>query len=381
MHSGRIMRQGKAELIKKDLKNKLVFITGPRQVGKTWLAKQIAGDTEKSVYLNYDSRQDRQIIEQEAWLPDTKLLVLDEIHKMPGFKNYLKGIFDTREPHLQILVTGSARLDAFRQSGDSLAGRFFRHRLMPFSLSDVKEEPAYLSLNRFLERGGFAEPFLAENAVEADRWRMQYIDGLIRTDILDFENIHDLRALQQVLQLLRERVGSPVSYASIARDVNIASNTVKKYISVFEALFIVFRVSPYTVKLSRSIRKEPKIYFFDTGLVTGSAAQKLENFVAVSLITKMYNNTDTLGKLHELHYLRTKDDREVDFALVKEQELQTMVEVKTTDEKVSSSLLWFKKKYDVPAFQIVQHLKREQLAEGIELRRAENFLTEIDNLI
>ena len=120
---------------------------------------------------------------------------------------------------MRILVTGSARLDAFRQGGDSLAGRFFAHRLLPLSLSELKGTEFEGSMDRLMERGGFPEPFLCEDAIEADRWRMQYTDGLIREDILDFERVHDLRAMQMVVELLRRSVGSPVSYASMARDV------------------------------------------------------------------------------------------------------------------------------------------------------------------
>jgi uncharacterized protein len=188
----------------------MVFITGPRQVGKTHLALSIAKDRENAVYLNYDHIPDREIIHKASWLPDTRLLILDELHKMAGWKNYLKGIYDTRPMDMQILVTGSARLETFRQSGDSLAGRFFRHRLNPLSVSELTGS-GHETIDRLMERGGFPEPYLAESADDANRWRLQYIDGLIRTDILDFEKIHDFRAIQLTLDLLRRRVGSPVS--------------------------------------------------------------------------------------------------------------------------------------------------------------------------
>src|SRR5271156_2850390 len=96
-----------------DLHKKMVLLAGPRQAGKTTLAKAIAKEFESSAYLSYDSSNDRNIILKEAWLPSTELLILDEIHKMPKWKNYLKGIYDTKPPHQKILVTGSARLEVF----------------------------------------------------------------------------------------------------------------------------------------------------------------------------------------------------------------------------------------------------------------------------
>jgi predicted AAA+ superfamily ATPase len=162
-----------------------------------------------TTYLNYDSFEDRQIIKDESWLSSTELLILDELHKMPGWKNYLKGLFDTKSERLKILVAGSARFDAFRQTGDSLAGRFFAHRLLPFSPSELKEDPIGNDVERFIQRGGFAEPFLAEHEVDAKRWRNLYIDGLVRTDILDFERVHDFKKMQMVFELLRRGVGSP----------------------------------------------------------------------------------------------------------------------------------------------------------------------------
>ena len=151
------------------------------------MAKEIAQNRQNTVYLNYDSTEDRKIIKNEGWLNTTELLILDELHKMPDWKNYIKGVFDTRPGSMRLLVAGSARLEAFRQTGDSPAGRYFSHRLLPISPAEAKSVGVQTDLERFMTRGGFPEPFLAEDSVDADRWRMQYIDGLIRTDILDFE--------------------------------------------------------------------------------------------------------------------------------------------------------------------------------------------------
>jgi len=368
------MERKQKELILKDLNKKMVFLTGPRQVGKTWLAKDIAKSFSDSVYLNYDSIEDRKIIKREAWLPKTRLLILDEIHKMPGWKNQLKGIYDTKPDHMMILVTGSARLDMFRQSGDSLAGRYFTHRLLPLSPSEPGLDVIPFDLERFMSRGGFPEPFLAEDDTDADRWRIQYIDGLIRTDILDFERIHDFRAIQLVLRLLRSKVSSPVSYKSIAEDVGIAQNTVRKYIQILEALYIIFRVAPFSGNIARSIIKEPKIYFFDTGMVEGDEGIRFENMVALSLLKYAYAMVDCLGKPYSLNYLRTKDGAEVDFCLVNGDKPELMIEAKRSDSMPGRSILYFNKRYDIPGLQVVLHLKQEKIEKGIEIRRGTDYL-------
>ena len=368
-----IMKRAQQDLIIKDLARKMVLLTGPRQVGKTSLALEIIKDFEKSVYLNYDSFEDRAIIHKTAWFPDTKFLVLDELHKMDGWKNYLKGLYDTKPANLKILVTGSARLDTFRASGDSLAGRFFRHRLNPLSPSEIQESSNTI-IERFITRGGFPEPYLTDSEIDADRWRLQYIDGLIRTDILDFERVHDLRAIQLTLDLLRRRVGSPVSLSSLAEDVNCSPNTIKRYIEILEALFILFRVTPYHKNIARSLLKEPKIYFYDTGMVKGGNGHRFENMVAVCLLKHLNAIEDYEGRQAQLYYLRTKEKKEVDFALAVEDKPVVLIEAKISDQTISPSLKYFHRKYSLPAVQLVKDLKHEHIEDNIEIRRAGDYL-------
>lgn len=368
------MERSQKKAILRDLQKKMVLVAGPRQAGKTTLSKAIAEEFKSFVYLTYDHREEREIILNEGWLPSVELIILDEIHKMPKWKNYLKGVYDTKQPYQKILVTGSARLEVFNRVGDSLAGRYFLHRLMPLSPAECELVHGQYTLDRFLERGGFPEPFLAQDELDAARWRLQYVDSLLRTDVLDFDNIHNLNAIRLVFELLRERVGSPISYTSIASDVAIAPNTVKKYIQILEALYIVFRLTPFSHNIARSLLKEPKIYFFDVGLVKGDAGAKFENFVASCLLKHVYAKVDYHAKNYELKYLHTKEQKEVDFVLVCDKKIEKMIEVKHADSSIAPHLRYFQEKYHLPSVQVVKELKQEHSDKGIEVVRASNFL-------
>jgi predicted AAA+ superfamily ATPase len=371
-------RSQKTDIIK-DLGKKMVFLCGPRQVGKTWLAKEIALNFKNSAYLNYDRFEDREIIKREGWLESTDLLILDEIHKMPEWKNYLKGIFDTKPSHLRILVTGSARLDTLRHAGDSLAGRFFRHRLLPFSVAEVgrSDRPDLADVDRLIERGGFPEPFLANDPVDADRWRMQYADGMVRTEVLDFERIGDVKALKLIVELLRRRVGSPISFLSISEDVALSPTTVKRYVSLLEALYIVFLVAPFSKNIARSLLKEPKVYFYDTGLVVGDEGARFENFIAISLLKHVFAVCDYQGRQAELRYIRTKDGEEIDFCVVVDEKPESIIETKVQAADLPPTLVKFHEKYRIPSILLVKSLKREQEMKGIALRRADKYLAEL----
>lgn len=371
------MKRIQKEIILKDLQKKMVFLVGPRQVGKTWLAKEIATEFSNSLYLSYDKQSDKEIIHSEGWLNTTDLLILDELHKMPDWKNYLKGIYDTKPSTMSILVTGSARLDIFAQIGDSLAGRYFKHRLLPISAAECLQAHLPVDLDKLQTRGGFPEPYLADTLLDANRWRLQYVDSLLSSDVFEFDQVQNLKAMRLIFNLLRNRVGSPVSYQSLARDVATSPTTVKKYIEILEALYIIFRVTPFSKNIARSLLKEPKIYFFDTGLIEENEGAQLENLAALSLLKHTYAKMDMLAEEYTLHYLRTKDGQEVDFALVYQDEIVQMIEVKLSDDAPNPSLKAFHEKYQYPAIQMVKFLNRPHQKAGIQIVNVEQFLSEL----
>ena len=365
------------EIILKDLEKKMVLLVGPRQAGKTFLAKDIAKSFSKSLYLNYDHLHDKKIIKDQSWLPDIELLILDELHKMPNWKKYLTGIYDTKPSSMRLLVTGSARLDIFDNIGDSLAGRYFRHRLLPLSLAELKQASESYSIDRLLERGGFPEPYFSMDVVDSDRWRLQYINSILSTDIFEFETIHNLKGMRLVFDLLRNKIGSPISYKGLAEDVGVSPTTIKKYIQILQSVFVIFTVTPYSRNIARSLLKEPKIYFFDTALVQGTEGAKLENLVAVSLLKYSYARVDNLAEECALHYLRTKDGEEVDFIIANPAGVESLIEVKLSDHTLSKSLWKFKEKYQLPAIQLIKNLTKEHQTQGINLLNVQNYLSSL----
>ncbi|MCE2724773.1 MAG: ATP-binding protein [bacterium] len=365
-------------LVLGDLAKKVVVLSGPRQVGKTTLSKSLMESFSNAHYLNWDVFADRGILQRQSWNPRAGLLVMDEIHKMPNWKAWLKGVADARLPSQALLVTGSARMDTFRQTGDSLAGRYFSYRLHPISVSEwckqTGTDPA-AALDHLLARGGFPEPCLAGDLTQADRWRSQYFTDLIREDVLEFSRLHEINTMRLFVELLRERVGSPLSLASIARDLAVSPATLKRYLEILQALFIVFTVHPWHRNVGRAILQTPKVYFFDTGLVRGEQGVRLENAVAGMLLKHTQFLEDSSGKKKRLHYIRTKDGAEVDFALSNEGNLTQLIECKLGDNKPHKALARFAEQFsEAAAVQLVYDLRQEELRHGITITDAAKWL-------
>lgn len=354
--------------ILKDLDKKIVLLTGPRQVGKTTLAKNLSLNFD---YFNYDRSEHRLALKETSWDREKPLIIFDELHKMRDWKRWLKGIYDTEGIPPRILVTGSAKLNTFRKVGDSLAGRYFQFRLHPF---DIKEAKGLFSPEETFDRlwscSGFPEPFLNGDSTFYQRWQRSHLDIILRQDLLDIQSIRDIQTMEDLITLLANNVGSPISYANLGRRLEKDAKTIKNWLQLLEELYVIFRVTPYSKKISRSLLKEPKYYFYDLGRVVNNDGAKLENLVALALLKESHRVEDMTGKRVKLHFVKIKSGAEIDFLITIEETPHHIIEVKMSDDTPSKAFSVFQKYFpNVPSIQLVRHLKREKTyPNGIEIR-------------
>ena len=347
--------------ILEDLQKKMVFVGGPRQVGKTTIAKAILSETfPAGRYLNWDFDEDRQDIIKKRWSRDNTLLVFDELHKFPRWKGWIKGIYDVSHEMHSFLITGSARLDVYRRGGDSLMGRYHYWRLHPFTLDEIPKVIAPKeAFKRLMTVGGFPEPFLDGDERMARRWRRERFNRVLREDVRDLESIRNIQLLWLFLDMLRQRVGSLITISNLATDLQISPKTAKSWLEVSERMYLVFSVRPYTKSLPRAVLKPPKVYFFDNGDIIGDEGARFENLVATSLLKRLHFLEDRDGYRYELRYIRDKEGREVDFVIIKEGKLEELVEAKYSDENISKPLLYYAERLKPrKATQIVAKIKR-----------------------
>lgn len=314
----------------------MVFLGGPRQVGKTTVAKSILGGD--AGYLNWDVAEHREAILRREF-PSAPLLAFDELHKYRSWRNYLKGLYDSGRR--RILVTGSARLDLYRFGGDSLQGRYHYLRLHPFSAAELKSSSPE-DLQTLLRLGGFPEPFLSGSETEARRWSREHRTRLIREDLADLERIEDLGNLELLVLRLPELVGSPLSINALREDLRLSFRSVSKWIEALERMYSVFRLSPFGPPRVRAVKKERKHYHFDWSVVPKPAA-RFENLVASHLLKWVHHEQDVQGRDLDLRYYRDVQGREVDFVVLEGLRKPVMfVECKWNDEDPDRVLRFLK---------------------------------------
>lgn len=364
----------------------MILLSGPRQSGKTTLAKIISKGFNNQVYYNWDDiPSKRKLIEDPYFFEKTDrmdesipLVILDEIHKYSDWKNYLKGVYDSFADEYKFLVTGSGRLDLYQRGGDSLAGRYMKFHLLPFTYSELTNHqysvPYFIDhLFRFqedkktdydlwdslFELSGFPEPFLKGEKDFYRLWSNNYQHQLLREDIRDSTQIKKFNSLEILYSLLPLKVGSPLSLSSLNSDVRVSVDSIKTWLQVFEMHYLIFRVSPWTNKIPRAIKKDKKVYLFDYVQIDEESI-RFENMIGLELYRAILNWNDLgLGDF-SLHYIRNKEKEEVDFLICKNHHPILLIECKLSDENISKNLIKFQNKLDVPAIQLVnkKHIGR-----------------------
>lgn len=358
--------------VREDLKRKMVFVGGPRQVGKTTLARNLSGKSTDAI-LNWDVPAQRALILKQAF-PQSRLWVFDEIHKYRRWRNFLKGVYDARDPRQQILVTGSARLDYYRYGGDSLQGRYHYLRLHPLSAAELGIAKS-AGLRSLLTLGGFPEPFLGGSEREARRWSNEYRNRLIREDLTSLEQVQDLGSIELLMTRLPELVGSPLSINGIAEQLQISHKTIAKWLGILERLYAIFVVLPFGSPKVKAIKKARKHYHFDWSLVA-EPSFRFENLVASHLLKWVHFREDTEGHRMELRYFRDIEGREVDFVVTENSKPTLLVECKSSDRDVSPALRYLKERFPgTDAWQVSQSGTKEYVSkEGIRVAPALELL-------
>ena len=366
-----VERRYLARQVQADLDRKMVFVSGPRQVGKTTLGLSLPGA--RAGYLNWDVAEHRERILRRQ-LPPGTLWFFDEIHKYRTWRNYLKGLYDGRAPGQRILVTGSARLDWHRFSGDSLQGRYHMLRLHPLSVAEVGVTSAQ-DFAQLLRLGGFPEPFLSGSEVEARRWSREYRSLLVREEIGTLERVLDLGNLELLVLRLPELVGSLLSLNALREDLQVSHKAIGNWMKVLERLYAVFRIPPFGSPRIRAIKKAPKHYHFDWSLVPDDGP-RFENLVASHLLKWVHFRQDTQGLDLELRYFRDRDGREVDFIVSERTRPVLAVECKWSDARPSRSLRYWRKRFpDCQAWQLTANSRQDFVTpNGIRVCHALEFL-------
>lgn len=359
-----------------DLAEKFVFIGGPRQVGKTTLALQLLGEEPgHPAYMNWDIPADRaRLISGE--ISSDKLIVFDEIHKYARWRDLIKGFYDEHFPNRAALVTGSARLDHYRKGGDSLQGRYHYYRLHPYSLREINHDPNGKDLDALLKFGGFPEPLSRQNTRHWRRWQRERQSRVINEDLVSLERVNEVSLLELLYNALLDRVGSPLSLQSLREELQVSHDSIRRWVTIFDNLYLTFRISPFGTPRIRAVKKEQKLYFWDWSVLKDEGS-RFENLVACQLLKYCHFREDTEGYRMELRYLRDTDRREVDFIVLEEGEPRFAVECRTGERSISRHLNYFKERIDIPKiYQVHLGTKDFEPASNVRVIPFTSFVSE-----
>lgn len=349
------MKRYLAEEITKALSKKMVFIGGPRQIGKTTLSLTFIkpSTTKNPAYLNWDRTSDKVKILKDQIDLSSPVVIFDEIHKYKKWRNLVKGYYDKFKDSVQFIVTGSARLDYFRKGGDSLLGRYRYFRLHPFTWPEYKKD-----VQKLLKFGGFPEPLFAENENEHRIWQRERTNKVITEDLRDLETVKDNSLLLLLAEVLPTKVGSPLSIKSLEEDLQVSQPTIKRWLQIFSTLYYSYEIAPFGAPKIRAVKKLKKVYMWDWSQVEELGA-RFENMVASHLLKYCHYIEDTEGHVMELRYLRDTDGREIDFVVLKNKKPIFAVECKTGDKELSKHIKYFQERTLIPEYYQV-HLKEKE---------------------
>jgi len=355
----------------------MLFLEGPRQVGKTTIAKALGGIKPMSYYLNWDNFDDQEVIaggprQLASWVfkdqiqAEKKLLLLDEIQKYPRWKNFIKGFYDTYKDDIQLVLTGGSKLTAYKKGGDSLMGRYLPCYIHPLSIAECIEQtyatkevqqPKKVEqtlLYDLLKFGGFPAPFLKASQAFYNRWSRIRFDQLIREDIRDLTRVQELGKIDLLAKMLAQQIGSLINYSNLGNKIGASSNAIQQWIEILQNNHYCFLISPWSKNITRSLIKNPKLYLWDWSLVKDSGA-RYENFIASHLLKAVHFWRDVGMGDYELYFLRDKKKREVDFLVTKNHTPWFLVEVKASKKvSLSKSLIHYQQVTQAThAFQVV----------------------------
>ncbi len=367
-----------------DLERKMVFISGPRQCGKTTLSRHISGSLPSTLdrnYLTWDALADRESMRKENFPAGAGCLVLDEIHKFPRWRQMVKGLFDTRGNEIKIIVSGSGRLDYYRRGGDSLQGRYHFYRLFPLTLGELGD-PSRKTLQDLLAYGPFPESFLMASQQKSMRWSREYRMRIINDDLRDLERVADISAVEQLAFRLPDLTGAPLSINALREDLGVAHRTVSRWLAIFERLYMIFRIYPFGAPKIRAVKKEAKHYHFDWTAVEDKG-KRFETCMASHLFAWCAFQQDSSGREVELRYFRDIDKREVDFVVVEKGRPLCFIEAKNADTEAHPGLRYLKQRFpEIPAIQTVLETNNDVLTkDGIRIMPACRFLGNCDEFL
>ena len=372
--------------------NQMVFISGPRQVGKTTLAKLIGKRNGVFLYLNWDILDDRALIlsgpkkvvealPKDVAFPKKPLLILDEIHKYDGWKTYVKGLFDLYKDDIFIVVTGSARLDLYKAGGDSLMGRYFHYRIHPLSVGELcqKEETKEKLLTKpypiddqvwgsLMSFGGFPDPFIKADQTFSTRWKFLKHQQLFQEDIRELSRVMELGQMEVLAKTLEDEASQMLIYSKIAGKIRVNDKTIRQWVEILKSLYYCFTIKPWAVNVLRGLTKEPKCYLWDWSSVKDSGP-RIENFVASHLLKATHYWTDIGLGNYTLHYIRDAYKREVDFLVAKDNVPWMLIEVKSSyNQSLSKNLIYFHETLKTQhAFQVAYDLPFQEI-DAFELK-------------